>query len=158
MPQNINLLQPTGFKVQMQKEHFKNISFNAASVSHPTMSINYALQPFRKVNIGIAGDKIEFGEVTMDVLMDEEMEAYLEIYDWMNRLINKPLDNKVENDIPSSADAIVKVLNSKNNVSKTIRYIDCIPISLGNVEFDTRSGDEYIRFPVTFKFTRFEIS
>ena len=55
-------------------------------------------------------------------------------------------------------DIRLSILNSNNNVQKTVLYKSCFPISLGNVEFAASVGSiEYVVLPVTFAYTTFAI-
>ena len=59
---------------------------------------------------------------------------------------------------PHFADITLHILNSTNNLSKQIRYLDCIPTSLGDIQFEsTSSGDTYITFGASFRFSYFEL-
>jgi len=49
-------------------------------------------------------------------------------------------------------------LSSHNNTVKKIKYNDCIPTSLGNIEFTSTTGDvNYLTFDAAFRFSQFEI-
>lgn len=157
---NINYLQPTGFKVVIDRAHFPNIAFFATSVLHPSISTTAADVPFRRVNIRMAGDKLTFGELQCNLIMDEDMKAYQEMYDWLESLVETDFVSPVNRSTtkrPTAADITVQVLNSHNNPVKSIRYLDAIPTNLGDVQFEASQGNSFITFPVTFAFTYFEL-
>ena len=43
-----NFLQPTGFKVVVNRDRFKNLEFFAQSLQHPDVSVSPAIQSFRR--------------------------------------------------------------------------------------------------------------
>ena len=55
-------------------------------------------------------------------------------------------------------DITATAFNSHNNKSRIIKYINCVPTSVGAITLDATVGDaEVISFPVTFKIDFFEI-
>jgi hypothetical protein len=161
--ENNNLLQPTGFKILINRKKFPNVEFFATSVIHPAMVASPVEQSFRRVtSVPFAADKITFSEVTIEILLDENLTAYKEIYNWMLYLIsvNDITPTRATDERPATyADITVKILNSHNNVTNTITYYDCIPVSLGDVPLLSTTGDiQYINCPISFRFSQFEIS
>ena len=76
---------------------------------------------------------------------------------WLQSLTQERSDYTANTFIES--DITVVAFNSHNNKSKTIKYINCVPTSVGAITFDATVGDtEVITFPVTFKIDFFEIT
>ena len=159
---NLNYLQPSGFRILINRENYPNLEYFAQSVSHPSMELNPVEAPFKRLNLAFAGDKIQHNPVSIVFMMDEDMTAYIEMYQWMERLVNNPQSGPVSlttsSEIPTFNDIIVSVLSSHNNSIRTIKYKNCIPISLGDVEFTAVSDGQYITFPGTFRFDYFEVT
>lgn len=157
---NINLLQPTAFKLVVDRKNYKNLEFFCQSIIHPSVSLTSAEVPFKRTNISMTGDKLTFGELSVMVILDENMNSYVEIYNWMNRLVETadqgPL-NKSENEPPTYSDITISLLSSHNNLTRRIRYIDCIPTSLGDLTLETTTEQQYLSFPLSFKFSYFEL-
>jgi hypothetical protein len=159
---NINYLQPTGFKVVIDRKKFGNLEFFAQSIDHPNVSISAADIPFRRANLHIAGDKLTYGELSANIIIDESMSAYTEMYDWVKRLVEEEnttkYDVRLTGNPTTDIDISVIVLSSNNNAVKTIKYVGCVPVDIGSVRFESTASDiQYLTFPVTFKFTYFEI-
>ncbi len=159
---NINYLQPTGFKIVIDRKKFGNLEYFAQSIEHPSIAIDAATVAYKRVNLHMAGDKLTFGQLTANIILNEDMSAYTEMYHWMERLVEE--NNKTRYDVrndteeTTSVDISVVVLSSSNNVVKTIRYIDCVPTDLGNINFQATTSDiQYLTFPVTFTFSYFTI-
>lgn len=159
---NVNYLQPTGFSVTINRENYPNLEYFAQSVQHPSIDVSAVEMPFRRVNAPIVGDKMQFGQVSFNFLIDEEMNTYNEIYDWMKRFVESPqvtsTDAFRDTSIPTESDITVSILSSHNNVVKQIKYYSAFPVSIGDIEFTTQSGDVApMTFNAAFRFVYFEI-
>ena len=163
---NINLLQPTSFKLVVERKNFINLEFFCQSVAHPNIDVPAAVVPYSRIgSISMAGDKLNFGELECIIIVDENMNAYVEMFNWLNRLIQAPqlseLDRtrlKTDTRPATFHDLSLLILNSNNNTSRKIRYIDCVPTGLGNMVMEATTGDTtQITFPVTFRFSYFEL-
>ena len=158
---NLNYLQPTGFKVTIDRTRYPNMEYFVQSVWHPGATLSPLELPSRRItSVPLAGDKMTFSEVTFSIILDENMTSYREMYDWMVRITNEGQVSALERDtkIPTYADITLSVLSSHNNTVQKIRYRDCVPTSLGTIEFQSTSGDTtYVTFDASFRFSQFEI-
>jgi len=111
--------------------------------------------------VAIAGGTIDYGELSVTVILDEDLKAYTEMHDWMRRLVDNNLKGPLDRDdttVPSSADITLSVLSSQNNVIKQIRYTEAVPSVLGSVSFEaTGSGTEFLTCQMSFRFSIFEL-
>ena len=58
---NFNYLQPTSFKLTVDREHFPNLEFFCQSFTHPGMIMNSVELPYQKVtSVPFIGDKLTF--------------------------------------------------------------------------------------------------
>ena len=159
----ISYLQPTSFQLSIDRKHYPNLQFFCQSILHPSMSLNAVEMPIKRLgSIPFAGDKLTFGELTAIIIVDENLNAYTEMYNWMDRLVDSkdttPL-NRLENDPPTYSDITLSILSSHNNTTRTIKYIDCVPTGLGNMMMEATTGDTtQITFPATFRFSYFELN
>jgi len=160
---NVNYLQPTGFKLGINRKYFPNVEYFAQSVQHPDMQISAIEVPYRRIgSIPLTGDKLVFGEMTAMIIMDENLSAYTEMYEWLKSFVEAP-DVKASEAAdgvkgPSTADITVSILTSHNNVAKKLIYRDAIPTLLGDIAFEAAAGDvQYMTFPISFRFSYFEI-
>lgn len=161
---NINLFQPTGFKLIIDRKNYPNLEFFAQTVSHPGATLGAAELPFSRIqSVPQSGDTLTFSELSVTILLDEDFNAYSEMYNWMIRMVNTKQKtaydaSQKEGALATFTDISVIALTSHNNANKTIRYRDAIPTSIGDVNFEaTNSGVEFLTFPVNFRFSYFEI-
>lgn len=163
LTENFNLFQPTGFRVMIERQNYPNFQFFAQSVNHPGATLSAAEAPTPRINsVPFPGDALTFGEVSINILLDEDFEAYIEIYSWLRRLIESnyvtPLEAINSGEPASNADISVIALTSHNNKNRIIKYRDAIPTMLGDIQFEaSNSGVEYIVCTASFRFSYFDI-
>lgn len=159
---NKNYLQPTGFAVSIERNNYPNLQYFAQSVTHPGASVNPVELPVRRVvSMPLAGDKISYGELQVDFILDEDMEGYQEMQNWLERMVNEgnvtPIEALESGKIATFADITVSILTSHNNVNKRIRYLNAIPTNLGSIEMNASQNQTYLIFTASFRFDHFEI-
>jgi hypothetical protein len=162
--ENVNLFQPTSFRVIIDRKFYKRLQFYVQSVNHPGAQNAAADTPYSRIGgVPLPGNTMTYGELTMNVLLDEDFESYIEMYDWMLRLVNEeqvasPMRNSSQDPIPTYADIHVHALTNANNHNRLLKYIDCVPVSVGDINFEaTNQGVEAITFQASFRFSYFEI-
>ena len=161
---NFNYLQPTSFKVTIDRRNYPNLEFFCQTVTHPGMLITAPEVPFRRIQgIPFPGESITFNELSLTIILDENLESYNEMYLWLRRLLEtdmndtNPLDASITNPSPY-ADMTLSILSSHNNQTKQVRYLDCVPTALGDIQFEsTATGTEFITYVASFRFSYFEL-
>jgi len=147
---NKNFLSPTGFQFVIDRSKYPNLEYFCTSVSIPDISLSEAPTPYKGTNFAMTGDRITFGDLTIQFNVTEGMENYVETFQWMSDIVTKGEDNK--------ADATLIILSSHLNATKEIKFNDVFPVSLDALEFNTQLTEiEYLQASVTFKYTYFEI-
>lgn len=157
---NLNYLQPTGFKFVIKRRDFANLEYFAQSFTHPGASVQALDLPTSRVNnVPLAGDKINYGNMTLEVILDENMESYKEMQAWLERIVNDGQVNEFTDTIqPTYSDITVLIMTSHNNAGVQIRYKDCVPTDLGQITMASNVADvTYLTFDVSFRFSSFEI-
>jgi hypothetical protein len=162
---NINLFQPTGFKVIIDRKNYANLEFFVQAVSHPGATNPSVETAYKRVaGVPMPGNQMQYGELTMDVLLDEDLNSYIEMYNWMLKLVNNEQVQQRDNfrgtrtDQPTYADIQVTALTSHNNKNKAFKYVDCIPVAIGDIRFEAQNQSvEYVTFPASFRFSYFDI-
>lgn len=165
LTENFNYLQPTSFKLVIDRRNYPNLEFFCQSITHPGMIINpVELGIPRLAGLPIPGESLTFNELSTNVILDENLESYSEMYNWILRLINSNLGSggrgsvATDSNTPTYADITLSILSSHNNQTKQVRYIDCIPTALGDIQFEsTADGQTFITFAATFRFNYFKL-
>ena len=111
-------------------------------------------------------------EVTF--LVDEDLENFKELYDWMNAIIpiKDPSDfgnyvetvktptgslSAINNDL-NQYSMITLVMNTNKNIpNKFLRFYDCFPTAISGMELESGSETEPVTCTATFRFTYYDI-
>ena len=163
---NRNFLSPIGFKFTIAKEPKVSFFFNSAKI--PEITLGTAVQPSYLKDIDIPGDKIQYGDFSLQFLVDENMENYMAIHNWITGL-GYPESTKQYKDFiiddngnldPKKAfsDGSLRILNSNYRDVAVIKFKDLFPVSLSSLEFESTATDvDYFTADVTFKYTVYNI-
>lgn len=147
---NKNFLSPTGFQFKIDSTQYANVEYFCTSVTLPDLSLGESASPYKGTNLAFTGDRMTFGDLTLRFNVTEDMENYVEMFNWMHNIIEKGDSFK--------SDATLSILSSHNNVTKEVTFRDCFPTNLSAVEFSTQQTDiEYLQADVTLKYTYFDI-
>jgi len=149
---NKNFLSPTGFQLKMDYNKYPNLEYFCTAAGLPGINMAEAAVPYKGANIGFIGDRINFEDLTIRFNVTENMENYLETFNWMNDIVNGAQEMS-----ELMSDATLIILNSHNNKSKEVQFRDVFPTALSGLQFDTSTGVEYLTAEVTFKYSYFEI-
>ena len=80
-PDNISFLSPIGFKFQLN--NFPDVNYFCQSATLPGISINTISVPTPLKTIELSGDEVQFEELSIKFIVDENMKNWLSIYDWI---------------------------------------------------------------------------
>ena len=147
---NFNMLSPTGFRVTIESPKFSNLEYFITTFSLPTVSLGETEAAYRNYQGFVAGDKVTYDAVDLTFMVDEDMNNYVEVFNWIQSNANE--------NISAKHDIILSILSSHNNVNKQIRFVNALPVSLGGVDFTTQTTSiEYLQSTVSFRYDYFEI-
>ena len=148
---NKNFLSPVGFQFKVDHTKYPNLEYFVIAATLPSLSISATDLPYRGVNLSFTGDRLAFDELSVRANITENMENYIETFDWIHNIVN---DKDAED---FKADATLLVLSSHNNVTKEIKFNGVFPTSLSAVEFDSQAESiDYAQMDISFSFTSFE--
>ena len=163
---NRNFLSPAGFLFNITKE--PKVSFFCTSASIPSMSFETTTQPSYLKDIDVPGEKIEYENLTVRFLVDEDLKNYMAIHNWITGIgfPETAQDFKTETTKPDTSrdlnqqfsDGSLTIQNSSFRTCAIVRYKDMFPISLTSLEFDTGVTDiQYFTAEATFKYLVYNI-
>ena len=129
-------------------------------------------------NVPIVGEKAEFEDFSLSFIVDEYLENYLSLHEWITGQ-GFPESTKqyttfrdVTGDTSSTntskfgrtgdrsmySDATLTVLSNKNNPIIEIRFRDMFPVTLAALDFDQGATDaSLISCSATFKYQQYKI-
>jgi len=164
--QNRNFLSPVGFKFTLAKTPKAAFFCNSARI--PEISLGTAIQPTYLKDIDVPGDKLDYGDLTLQFLVDEKLENYMAIHNWLTGLgfpesteeyKTLTTDSDGLRDTKEAfSDASLYILNSNFRTSAVVKFIDVFPTSLSSLEFEASDTDiNYFTANATFKYTVYNI-
>lgn len=167
---NRNFLSPIGFKFSLQKKPKIDFFSNFAII--PGINLGAAIQPTPLKAIPIPGETLSFDDFTLRFVIDENMENYLEVWNWLCQF-GFPRDfyqyqtllNEDENSrgkqiaISGMSDGTLFIYNSNYIPNIKVTFKDLFPVSLSPIEFDsTLTEINYATAEVVFKYTIYDIT
>jgi hypothetical protein len=159
-----NFLSPNGFNFTINR--LPSVSFFVQTASIPGLAMQAIpiTTPFRTINKH--GDKIDYDDLIISVRMDENMGAYIEIFNWMQSLTRS--DNFEQyaelSGVEAGAtggiysDATLSILNSKGNPKILFSFQNIFPLSMTAIDMDTtKTSVDYVTTNITFKHSGYTI-
>ena len=183
-PSKSDYASPIQFRFKCTK--LPTVEFFVQSANIPGISLGSATQTNPLYDIPLPGDKITYSALDMSFLVDENLNNYKEIHDWIlglgfprNHTQFQDLQAAGTDRFPGSArstavtgsstpqplneggiysDAILTVLNSKNIAKTEIRFQNVYPTNLGGLNYDVRQTDiDYLSASVSFNYMNYDI-
>jgi len=165
--QNRNFLSGVAFKFNLAK--FPKVDFFSNSAIIPVLNLELAQQSSYLKNIDVPGERLTYGDFTLRFLVDENMENYKSVYDWLTGLgfpettkefadIIKDSDGQTD---PKEAfcDGTLRILNSNYREVAKVKFTDLFPVSLTSLDFDATNTDvQFFTAEATFKYTLYKLS
>lgn len=163
-PTNKNFLSPLGFKFQIKKS--PNLNYFVQTVTLPSLSLGTVEVENPFVKIPFPGDKLNYGQLEVSFKVDEDLQNYLEIHNWLVG-IGYPDNFLQRRDIEAApvitgegvySDITLVILTSSMNSNYEITYKDCYPTNLSELQFDTTSNDvDYLTCTATFAYRAYTL-
>ena len=165
--QNRNFLSGVAFKFNLAK--FPKVDFFSNSARIPELSLELATQASYLKNIDVPGERLTFGDFTLRFLVDENMENYISIYDWLTGLgfpettkefADLIKDKDGQRDAKEAfCDGTLRILNSNFREVAKVKFNDLFPVSLTSLDFDATNTDvQFFTAEATFKYTLYKLS
>ncbi len=165
-PCNTDLLQRSKFILSFPR--IITTQFFCQAVNIPGISTQNTLQntPFSDLNI--PGDKINWEEFRMEFLIDEELESWKQVYNWIRGIsfptefeeykqLDKQSRYSSQVTYPQYADAELIIQSAMNQSKTKLKFVDMFPISLTGIPLDIRLGSEHtVTATAIFKYKRYD--
>ena len=169
---NRNFLSPIGFQLKISK--CPKVDFLATGCNLPGVTLGTAIQPNYLKDIDIPGDKLVYEDFRVNFIVDENMENYSQIYNWMVGLgypesqkefvklrgddIYYPNTTDQTNPFAEFSDGTLIILNSNYRPQAYVKLKGMFPVNLTSLDFNATDTDvNYLTASVTFKYQIFEL-
>ena len=164
--ENRNFLSPIGFKFTLAK--YPKVSFFSNSTRIPEINMGTAIQPTYLKDLDVPGDKLSYGDFSLRFLVDENMENYMAVHNWLTGLgypeTTQQFKDLTTNDDETRdlkeqfSDGSLHILNSNFRIQAIVKFRDLFPTSLTSLEFEASDTDiNYFTAEVSFKYTIYNI-
>ena len=183
-PSKFDYASPIQFRFKMTK--LPNVEFFIQSANIPAITLGETSIETPLKEIPIPGDKVSYSSLDVSFLVDENLNNYKEIHDWITG-IGFPQDHKqFQTLLGTSADrfpgttsstaatgtsiaqpldeggiysdATLTVLNNKNIAKTEIRFQNVYPTSLGGLSYSITASDvDYLTVNASFSYMYYDI-
>ena len=180
-PDKLDYSSPTQFRFMINQ--LPKVQFFTTAANIPDISLGEAVIPTPYKDIPIMGDKITFGNLDVSFIVDEYLENYITIHEWLigigfpknrtqfsdfrsNTSNNPSAAKTVSTDTVGTAsadkglyaDATLSILSNKNNPLVEVRFSDMFPVSLSALSYNQQATDvEYLTAEISFRYKLYEI-
>lgn len=166
---NKNFLAPSGYKFSLTRN--PKIDFFSTSVNIPGINLGVAVQSNYFSDIPVPGDKISFDNFNLRFIVDENIENYLEIQEWIRgfgfpeypeqyaELLQGDVLNKgVQTASSGQSNGSLIIYNSNFQPNIKVDFRGLFPVSLSQINFDSSDTEvSYITAEVVLKYTMYNI-
>jgi len=182
-PTKLDYASPTQFKFGIHQ--LPLVEYFVTAVDLPDISLGTTVQntPFK--DIPIPGEKLTYGPLTLTFLIDEYLENYISLHDWITGLGfpekrsqfskfrdstsntpakpgNQPPVDRIGSATPDTAlysDGYIMLLSNKNNPVVQIDFQDMFPTSIGALSYSQGATDvDYLTMTATFEYKIFTLT
>jgi hypothetical protein len=183
-PSKFDYASPIQFRFKMTK--LPNVEFFIQSANIPAITLGETSIETPLKDIPIPGDKVTYSSLDVSFLVDENLNNYKEIHDWITG-IGFPQDHKQFSTLLGTSadrfpgttsstaatgtsiaqpldeggiysDATLTVLNNKNIAKTEIRFQNVYPTSLGGLSYSITASDvDYLTVNASFSYMYYDI-
>jgi len=183
-PNKFDYASPIQFRFKMTK--IPNVEFFVQTANIPGIGLGTTEMATPLKDIPMPGDKVNYQSLDISFLVDEKLNNYKELHDWIIGLgfpqdytQFKTLQGTGSDRFPGStsstaatgtstkqplneggiySDATLTVLNSKNIANTEIRFQNVYPTSLGSLSYDIKASDvDYLQVSASFNYMYYDI-
>ena len=183
-PDKMDYASPVQFRFKIAK--LPQVEFFIQTVNLPGISIGEATVPTPLYDYPVPGDEISFQSLDISFLVDENLNNYKELHDWLSGLgfgkshqqfadMRATGTDRFPGTAASTAasgtatpgplpegsiysDATLTILNSKNIAKTEVRFQNVFPTSIGSLSYDVKASDvDYLQVQASFSYMNYDI-
>ena len=159
-PTNLNQLNVVSFDVSFSR--MTAVQYFCQRISLPTVVLGETNEPSPFMNLPLEGDTLTFEALSLSFIVDEDLQNYIEIYNWLTALgfprdysqfaiLQEP--SAASKTLSKYSDLSLVVHTNKSNPNYKIKFTDVFPTSISSIQFDaTPTGMDPIVVDATFNF------
>ena len=157
-PTNQNFLSPVGFKFTC--DAIPNVAYFCQSANVPGVSIsNIEIStPFNPHFV--PGDRVEYEELNLRIIVDENMKNWQEIYEWITEVgISQNFEQYEKRKKKGiNTQGVLTVLTGSNVPQIEFHFKQMFPMSISGLNFDVSdSAVTYLTADISFRYNSYSI-
>jgi len=156
-----NQLNKTSY--QFNCDRIKNVVYQCQTCNIPGLTVGIVEQQNMFTTIKRPENKVEFEDLSIEFLIDSELNNWIEIYNWLFNIgtpenFDQSGFNEDPDEYTDESDATLFILNNKKVPNLKLTFKGIFPTSLSAIEFETTTTTlEPIKATVTFAFDTYSI-
>ncbi len=168
-PGNINPLYLSGYQFIIEK--LPEMTYFIQETEVPAINLNQANIPTPLSMMKMPGDTMEFSELSIQFIIDEELKNWNAIYFWLSsmgfpqnhemykRYMRAPVNQNLYSEASKGvSDGTLTLLDNSQNIKQIFTFVDLFPISLSGLRFSSSNTDATpATAQVTFAYSYFTI-
>jgi len=164
IPANVNPLSPNGFKFTIGS--LPEVEYFCQQVTIPGITFGDPILANPFANMPIPGDHLTYDTLKIRFLVDEQMDNYIAIYNWLIGLGFPQSYQQYVNYVSTSQAPVLtqlatnystgtmQILNNTNNPVKIVTFNDLFPVAIETLDFQSTNTDvPYLQGDATFRFS-----
>jgi hypothetical protein len=183
-PSKMDYASPVQFRFKIAK--LPQVEFFIQSVNLPGISIDAVPVATPLYDYPVPGDEISYQSLDISFLVDENLNNYKELHDWLSGLgfaknhqqfadMRATGTDRFPGTVANTAasgtatpgpipegsiysDATLTILNSKNIAKTEVRFQNVFPTSIGSLSYDVQASDvNYLKAQASFDYINYDI-
>ena len=159
-PINLSNLAPNTYSIIFARQ--PKFTYNIQRVDLPGVTLSGAqvfAGPMSREDFTVPGEKLVYDPLALGIIMDEDMVAYENLFNWCNScIVSKGIGRLPGEPLKDMTDATLIMRTNKFNSNVRFIFEDIFPIQLSAMSFDYSQGpDSVLMFDVTLNFRRFRM-
>ena len=183
-PSKMDYASPVQFRFKCTK--LPLVEFFCQSANIPGIGLGEASMATPLKDISIPGEKVTYQDLAISFLVDENLNNYKEIHDWIigigfpqnhtqfsdlralssdrfpgTTASTAATGTSIAKPLPEGgiySDATLTILNSKNIAKTEIRFQNVFPTVIGSLSYDVKQSDvDYIQTTASFSYINYDI-
>ncbi len=148
-PSTYNHLDNVKFKFQIHR--LPNVNYWVQSLTLPAIQQEQSVMPGMRRDAPIPGQKIEFENLIINFIVDQNLANYYEVYEWFQRI--QTADTVAE----MVSDCSIHFLDGNNNVQRTVDVVGAYPLVMTELSLNSDDSDVVpVAVSVTFTYQYFK--
>lgn len=148
--QPLQPLKNTSFSIKLGSDKYLALEKMITSCAIPDISMSEAPTAFRNRSGFAPGEKIEYSALTCTFIVDENMENYKSLWNWIHA-------NR-DGEHPEYLDSSIIIYSSHNNPLVEYSFKSMFPVSLSELQFVTNTDTPTnLECTVSFRYDRAEL-